>query len=220
MPDILTLEKQSQYQKIQLFEEIGTGKITLTLNDFIQLIEGEDEKIYHEALTYPVKDYLKEAQSLLILGGGDGCLLREIFKIELNIKVTLVDIDKDMVNLAMSNPKMLRLNKGSLYKTGVKIIIEDALDWVQKQAPISYDIAILDFPDPTSDKLKALYQEPFLTRVKNILKDKGIISIQAGGRNWEPTYVAIEKVFDNCNIYRYKMPTLGSGIICWGIRHG
>lgn len=220
MPDILTLEKQSQYQKIQLFEEIGTGRITLTLDRFIQLIEGDNEKIYHEALAYPVKDYLKDAQNLLILGGGDGCLLREMFKIKPDVKATLVDIDKDVINLSMSNPKMLRLNKGSLYKTGVKIITENALDWVQRQAPLSYDIAILDFPDPTSDKLRLLYQEPFLTDVKNILKDKGIISMQAGGRNWESTYVAIEKVFNNCNIHRYKMPTLGSGIICWGIKHG
>jgi len=209
MSDTLVLEKQTDYQKIQLFEEQGTGKTTFCLDGYIQLFEGEDERIYHKALTEPAFRLNPKAKDFLILGGGDGCVARELLKLNPKAKITLVDIDKEVVELSMKDERLLRINQNSL--NYCKLYYEDALSWVPKCRG-KYDVIILDFPDSTNPELKKLYAEEFISQVAKLLRPKAVISIQVG-QNPISTCNILYKLLGNFKLHEYQMPNLGIGYV-------
>lgn len=210
--DKLILERQTDYANIKLFEEIGTGKLALTLDSHIQFIEGADEEIYHKALSSPIREHISQIKKIVILGGGDGLLARELLAINPRLKITLVDIDKEMVSLCKTYPKIKKMNRDSLSK--INIVIADALKWVLKQN--KFDAVIADFPDPHTNELKELYSQSFLENIKTILKKAGIFVIQASN-TWINTYFNVEQIFKKAYIVNYVMPTMGEAKIVWSI---
>ena len=211
--DKLILEKQTDYANIRLFQEIETGKLALTLDSYVQFLEGEDEREYHKALALPIREYLSKIRKIVILGGGDGLLARELLTIDTMLKITLVDIDKEMVSLCKTYPKIKKMNQDSLSK--IEVVIADALKWVLKQKN-KFDAVIADFPDPHTEKLKELYSQSFLGNIKAILKKAGIFVIQASN-TWINTYFNTEQVFKKAYIINYVMPTMGEAKIVWSI---
>jgi len=215
--DKLLLQKHSTWQRIQLFEEIPTGRITLALNNFVQFLEGDDERAYHEALVAPVKAELKGKARLAVLGGGDGLAARELLKLGLELDIMLVDIDREVVQLCRSHPRIRRINQESLDK--IKIVICDAKVWVLAQRQNSFDAVIADFPDPTTEELKKLFNPHFFKDIRRILKNGGIFTIQAGS-NWIETYFNCQSIFWNVAKIDYLMPNLGKGQIIWARKDG
>jgi len=209
MSDTLVLEKQTPYQKIQLFKELLTDKTTLSLDGFIQLFEGEDERIYHKALTQPAFKLNPKAEDFLVLGGGDGCVAREILKLNPKAKITLVDIDKELVEFCKKDERLTRINQNSL--NNCRLYYEDALIWVPRCKEKS-DMIILDFPDPTTTELKKLYAEEFLSQVVKLLGPKAVISIQSGQN---PILICniLYKLLHTFVLHDYQMPTLGLGYV-------
>ncbi|MCD6429367.1 hypothetical protein J7L09_01595 [bacterium] len=197
----LIFEKQSKYAKIQLFEDIEDKHLTLSLDGFVQFEEGENEQTYHRALTIPVVAHLKNLKKVAILGGGDGLAARNLFQVKPDLDITLVDIDEEVVNLCRTHPRIKKINQGSLDK--VKIIIADAKKWVLKTKD-KFSAVILDFPDPTSKELEALYTVSFYRDVNNILDEEGIVSIQAGN-NWIRTFSNAFKVFRDVRLLNYSI---------------
>ena len=197
----LIFEKQSKYAKIQLFEDTEDKHITLSLDGFVQFEEGENEQTYHRALTTPVIAHLKNIKKVAILGGGDGLAARNLLQVKPDLDITLVDIDEEVVNLCRTHPRIKKINQGSLDK--VKIIIADAKKWVLETKD-KFSAVILDFPDPTSKELEALYTVSFYKDVNNILDEEGIVSIQAGN-NWIRTFSNAFKVFRDVRLLNYSI---------------
>ncbi|OQX87779.1 MAG: hypothetical protein B6D55_02400 [Candidatus Omnitrophica bacterium 4484_70.2] len=197
----LIFEKQSKYAKIQLFEDAEDKHLTLSLDGFVQFEEGENEKAYHEALTTPVIAYIENIKKVAILGGGDGLAARNLLQVRPDLDITLVDIDEEVVNLCRTHPRIKEINQGSLDK--VKVIIADAKKWVLETKD-KFSAVILDFPDPTSKELEALYTVSFYRDVNNILNEEGIISIQAGN-NWIKTFSNAFKVFRDVRLLNYSI---------------
>lgn len=209
--DRLILEKETKYQTIGIFEDLEDKRLTLTLDKFVQFVEGEDERMYHQTLANPVKENLSNIKRVAILGGGDGLLARELLNINPDLDIVLVDMDSEVVNLCKTYPRIKEINQGSLDR--IKIIISDAKIWVLEQGK-EFDAVIADFPDPNSEELKTLYSQPFLDNIKNILKKEGIFTTQVGLR-WVATYLNVESVFGAAHIIEYVMPTLGKAVIVW-----
>ena len=199
--DKIIFEKQSKYAKIQLFEDIEDKHITLCLDGFVQFEEGENEQTYHRVLTIPIMAHLKNIKKVAILGGGDGLAARNLLQVKPRLNITLVDIDKDVVDLCRKHPKIVKINEGSLDK--VNIIICDAKVWVLATEE-KFDAVICDFPDPTNKDLEALYTVGFYRNISRILKDNGIVSIQAGN-NWIKTFNNAMIVFKEVRCLRYSM---------------
>ena len=153
---------QTKYQAIR-FYETEDKKIILTLNRFVQFIEGEDEQIYHTNLIVPALAINPDAKKFLILGGGDGLAARTILQHKPDADITLVDLDEKVVDLFRTHPRLKELNEGSLDKCNV--YIADVLYWVPRHSALHFDVIICDLPDPTSQILKKLYSEYFLRDV-------------------------------------------------------
>jgi spermidine synthase len=107
--DPIVYSKTSQYQHIVITHFKPLDEIRLFLNGNLQLC-STDEARYHESLVHPAMALAPARSRVLILGGGDGCALREVLKYPDVDQITLVDLDPAMTTLAATHPLLSRLN--------------------------------------------------------------------------------------------------------------
>lgn len=167
--------KSSRYQRITITSDKQSNK--LYLNGNLQFSTA-DEYRYHEALVHPVFTLRPVVRRVLILGGGDGCAVREILKYPSVKKITLVDLDPEMTSLFRNNPMLSKVNGNSLNSSKVSVFNEDAFVWLQKNKEL-YDIAIVDFPDPSNYSIGKLYTTSFYETLKRSLYRDGQVVIQS-----------------------------------------
>ena len=108
--DPIVYSKTSQYQHIVITHFPPLDETRLFLNGNLQLC-STDEARYHESLVHPVMSLAKVKSRVLILGGGDGCALREVLKYNGVKEVMLVDLDPAMTQLAATHPLLTRINQ-------------------------------------------------------------------------------------------------------------
>ncbi|WP_017733093.1 polyamine aminopropyltransferase [Nafulsella turpanensis] len=174
--DKIIFSAQSKYQKVV---------ITQWQDDYWLFINGNqqlstlDEAMYHEPLVHPAMKLQQQAKRVLVLGGGDGCAVREILKYSSVEEVKLVDLDPLMTDLGMNHPVLKELNQGALLNPKVEIINADGFIFLQQDSAY-YDVIILDFPDPNNAELARLYSEEFYRMVHRRLKKNGVMVTQAG----------------------------------------
>jgi len=159
-----------------------------------------DEVIYHNALVHPLMDTLLEKKSILILGGGEGATAREILRWNGVEAVTMVDYDKELVNLMKE--KGLDWTCSSLYNRKLRLIYNDAWDYMNKTKNI-YNGIIIDLTDPdlTQEKWMPLLHNAFL----NIRRSQGGIVMNAGMYlPWKTdTLKLIKDMIENlCSLYK------------------
>jgi spermidine synthase len=199
-------------QVIRIYEAEDGNQI-LTLNTFAQFKEGQDESIYHKTITDEAFKLNPNAQRILILGGGDGLVARNVRRINPEAQIILVDYDKILVEFFSTRSRFVELNENSLHFC-TKYYVDARLwikDWKEK-----FDIIILDLPDPTNLDLKKLYQEGFYRNVCKLLTSKGVISIQVRlDLRWEVARY-IQKILKNYTIKIYEMQWMGEGSIILG----
>ncbi|MBF0594362.1 MAG: hypothetical protein HQL22_05275 [Candidatus Omnitrophica bacterium] len=139
------------------------------------------ERIYHEAFAHvPVSVLGRVPQRVLILGAGDGLLLREILKYSQVKSVILVDIDPKVVEIFKFNPDLSRLNDHSLLDPRVQIITGDAYQYVRHTRE-KFDMVFCDFPNPDDYDLAKLYSREFYTFARQTLLSDGMLVLDAPG---------------------------------------
>ena len=102
----------TQYQHIVMTHYKPLNETRLFLNGNLQLC-SLDEARYHEPLVHPAMNLVPQRKKILILGGGDGCALREVLKYKDVEQVMLVDLDPDMTQLAMEHPQLIEINNNA-----------------------------------------------------------------------------------------------------------
>jgi len=115
---------------------------------------------------------------VLILGGGDGLAAREVLRYPAVASVTLVDLDGEMTRLFTGNDMLRGLNGGALADPRVRVINADAFIWLQA-ARETFDVAIVDFPDPHNFSLGKLYSRTFYRLLRSRLAPDGLAVVQA-----------------------------------------
>jgi spermidine synthase len=118
---------------------------------------------------------------VLVLGGGDGLAVRELLRYPDVERITLVDLDAAMTDLARTTPWLRDLNGGSLDSPKVEIVHEDAFVWLAEASPrpAAYDVAIVDFPDPNNFALGKLYTVRFYKLLRAMLSDRAKVAVQS-----------------------------------------
>ena len=174
--DKIIYSAQSKYQKVV---------ITQWEDDYWLFINGNqqlstlDETMYHEPLVHPAMKLQQQPKKVLVLGGGDGCAVREILKYPSVEEITLVDLDPLMTDLGKNHPVLKNLNKEALWNEKVQVVNADGFIFLQKDTSY-YDVIILDFPDPNNVELGKLYSQEFYQMVHRRLKKYGVMITQAG----------------------------------------
>jgi spermidine synthase len=174
--DKIVFQTETQYQKIVMTQ--WQDNYSLFINGNLQL-SSFDEYMYHEPLVHPVVNVVENKKRVLVLGGGDGCAVRELLNYKDIEEITLVDLDPKMTELAKENELFLEMNKGALNHQKVTIKHEDAFQFLEHNK-ILYDVIIIDLPDPNNVDLNKLYTREFYFLCSQRLTKSGAIITQAG----------------------------------------
>ncbi|MCF6766339.1 polyamine aminopropyltransferase [Thiotrichales bacterium 19S3-7] len=211
----ILFENKSDFQHLVIFENPHFGRV-MALDGIIQTTE-KDEFIYHEMLTHTPIIAHGNAEDVLIIGGGDGGILREVLKHSSIKRVTLVEIDKQVID--MCTQYFPNHSNGAFEDPRVNIVIDDGLAYVN-HTKNQYDIIISDSTDPIGPG-EALFTNDFYQGVYNCLKDNGIFVCQNGVSFFqldEVTQTAnrLKPLFKDVSFYNAAVPTYVGGIMTFG----
>ena len=208
---IITSQK-SKFQNILIFDSKYFGRI-LTLDKVIQITEF-DHFYYSEMLSHiPIFTHGK-VKRVLIIGGGDGAIAHEVLKHNSIKEVFICEIDQDVINLSIKYLK--KINFGSLKNPKVKIIIEDAAQFIKRNNFKNYfDLIIADRPDPIGPG-KNLFKIKFYKDIKNALSNSGIAVFQNGvpffqKKELKDTMKHLKSTFNYSGVYLTVVPTYIGG---------
>jgi len=139
------------------------------------------EEIYHEYFAHvPIILQDHVPKNVLILGGGDGLLLRELLKHDEIQNIKLVDLDKEIVELAKTHPVLRTLNQDAFDDPRVLVNIGDAYQYM-RHCNEEYDAIYMDFPDPNDYNVSKLYSHEFYQFIKKCLSPDGYAVFDATG---------------------------------------
>ncbi len=212
--DKVVYSEQSKYQKIVLTE--WKDEHWLYLNGNLQFC-SLDEKMYHEPLVHPIMQLHPNPQRVLILGGGDGCAVRELLKYEQVQKIDMVDLDPKMTELGSKHPTLIEINKGSMHSEKLSIYNKDAYIHLEANLDAFYDVIIADLPDPRNIELGRLYSHEFYTLCHRKLRPNGLIITQAGSPYFATNaFNCIDKTIQSAGFNTVKMHNQVLSMGEWG----
>ena len=192
-PDKVIFSKQTKYQKITItkskdhhFLYLNSGKQLCTLDEFL----------YHEPLVHPAMLLNKHPKSVLVMGAGDGCAIREVLKHQSVDSIFLVDLDKEMTNVGADHDIFRALNNDAYHSEKITVINADAFTWLENSTRY-FDVIICDFPDPKNLELSRLYSKQFYQFCYERLRLNGVVVTQASSPFYMTNaYRCIEKTID------------------------
>ncbi|XP_052074843.1 spermidine synthase-like isoform X1 [Mytilus californianus] len=166
-------KERSEYQEIFVFKSKSFGNV-LVLDGVIQITE-RDEFAYQEMIANLPLNCHPNPQKVLIVGGGDGGVVREVLKHPSIQKVVLCEIDEKVVEVSK---KYLPHLAQSFDNPRMELFIGDGIQYM-KDHKNEFDVIITDAPDPIGPAV-GLYEEDYYNNMKNALNpDFGIICCQA-----------------------------------------
>lgn len=205
--------RTTPYQRIVVTR--GVADFHLFLNGNLQFHSG-DEYRYHEALVHPAMASAPRRRRVLVLGGGDGLALREIFRYDDVEHVTLVDIDPAMTDLGTTFPLLATLNEQAYADDRLQVVHEDALVWLESPCE-PFDVAIIDFPDPSTFAIGKLYSTSFYRRLVERLTPEAMVAIQCTSPLTAPkSFWCVARTVESVGLrvrpYHASVPSFGE----WG----
>ena len=209
------LREKTDHADLVIFENPVFGRI-LALDGIVQLTEA-DEPVYHEMLTHVPLLTHENPTSVLIVGGGDGGILREVMKHSSVQKVVLVEIDPSVIEL--SKEYFPKVSNGAFDDPRLQIVIQDASQYV-KSTEESFDIIICDSTDPVGPGA-VLFTSEFYGDCKGLLNKDGIFVNQNGVPFLQKdelalTYQNRSPHFKHVGFYVAPVPTYVGGFMAFG----
>ncbi|MGP1929021.1 MAG: polyamine aminopropyltransferase [Arsenophonus sp. ER-BJ3-MAG3] len=172
--NILYHNKTDYYQDLIIFENAKMGRI-MAINNVVQTTE-RDEFIYHEMMVHVPLFTHGYTKKVLIIGGGDGGILREVCRHKYLESITMVEIDANVVKFC--NQYLPNHNAGSYNDPRFKLIIDDGLNFI-KSTKKKFDLIISDCTDPIGPG-ERLFTSDFYQGCVNCLNKNGILVAQNG----------------------------------------
>lgn len=155
---------ETKFQKIELLQTAQFGNVLL-LDDVTQVAERADWQ-YHEPMAhFPLLAH-SNPKDVLVIGGGDGGILREILKHKMVERVDFVELDEEVV--AFSKQYLSGVNGGAFDDPRVHMHFRDGRAFVEEKAH-QYDAIVMDMTDPFGPS-RMLYTHEFFSAIKDIMK--------------------------------------------------
>jgi spermidine synthase len=178
----ILFSENSRYQKIEVYQTKTQGRM-LVLDGIIQLTE-KDEFTYQEMMAHlPLMSH-PDPKEVLVIGGGDGGVLREIARHETVRRIDYCEIDEMVIEVSK---KFLPGLAQGFRDPRVKGYIEEGSQFLKKKS-CEYDVIIVDSSDPVGPG-ETLFEKPFFQRARNALKPGGIVAAQGESYFLHPDYV-------------------------------
>jgi spermidine synthase len=215
--DKVYFESKTEHQHLMIFHNAALGRI-MVLDGVVQTTE-KDEFVYHEMLAHVPLLAHGYAKQVLIVGGGDGAMLREVLKHETIERVTMVEIDHAVIDMAKTYfPKH---SQGAFDNPRANIVIADGMDFV-RDTEQTFDVVISDSTDPIGPG-EILFSDNFYAQCKRILNPGGVLVTQNGVAFFQleevqTTARRMSRYFSDTTFYSAAVPTYYGGIMtfAWG----
>lgn len=202
---------QSEFQRIDVFDSKEFGRF-LTLDGYMMLTE-KDEFIYHEMITHIPMAVHPGVKKVLVIGAGDGGVIRELTRYAGVEHIDMVEIDPLVVEVCR---KYLPQTACRLDDPRVSIHYEDGLKYI-RSVENEYDLIIVDSTDPFGPG-EGLFTREFYGNCYKALREDGIMVNQHESPFYEDDAVAMQRAhkrivesFDISKVYQAHIPTYPSG---------
>ena len=201
---------QSDFQKVEVVETAEMGR--LLANDGMIMVTEKDEFIYHDMISHVPLYTHPNPENILVIGGGDGGTVREVLKHESIKKITMVEIDKMVVEVSQ---KYIPQTSLELENPKLNLIIDDGIEFVKKTGE-KFDIVLVDSSEPMGPATP-LFSLDFYKDVKRCLNERGIVVSQGESpcydMKMQKTLVRIfSEVFPKVHLYNYCNMTYPGGL--------
>lgn len=174
--EVLTSGKTA-FQEYEIFVSPQWGKV-LILDNRLQCAE-KDEFVYHEALVQPALLAHPEPRRVLVVGGGEGATLREVLRHPGVEAAVMVDLDRELVDICRQ--WLPEFHQGAFTDPRAELVFADGRAWLADQQDASFDVIILDLPEPLEEgPALLLFTREFYRLLQNKLAPKGVASLQSG----------------------------------------
>lgn len=208
-------DSKTDHQRLVVLENPRFGRV-LTLDGVVQTTEG-DNAIYHEMLTHVPLFAHGAAKRVLIIGGGDGGMAREVLRHSTVEHVTMVEIDAGVVDF--SKTYLPSLSNGAFDDPRLELVIADGAAFV-RETDQKYDVMIVDSTDPIGPG-EVLFTDTFYGHARNCLNEDGILVTQNGvpfmqGDELTNTLRAFKALFSDWGCYTATVPTYAGGPMAFG----
>lgn len=202
---------QSEFQRIDIFDSKEFGRF-LTLDGYMMLTE-KDEFIYHEMITHVPMAVHPNPKNILVIGAGDGGVIRELTRYESVDNIDIVEIDELVVEVCK---KYLPTTACRFDDKRVNIFYEDGVKFIRR-CENKYDVIIVDSTDPFGVG-EGLFTKEFYGSCFKALHNDGIMVNQHESPFYDEDAVAMQRShkritesFPISKVYQAHIPTYPSG---------
>ena len=207
-------EQKTPFFHLIIFENSQFGRV-MALDGVIQTTES-DEHVYHEMLTHVPLFAHGNAEQILIIGGGDGGILRETLKHPVQ-SATMVEIDRAVIDV--SQRYLPNHSAGAFDDKRLNLVIDDGARFVTTDSGF-YDVIIVDSTDPLGPG-EVLFTQEFYQGCHQRLKPGGILVTQNGvpflqKQELQNSHQRLSKVFQDVTFYTAAVPTYAGGLMTLG----
>lgn len=201
---------KTDFQELQMLETEEWGNM-LVLDDMVMTTE-KDEFVYHEMVAHVPLFTHPNPKRVLVVGGGDGGVIREVLKHQSVEKATLVDIDGKVIEYSK---KFLPSIAGSLEDSRVEVLVDDGFMYIAKSNR-EFDVIMVDSTEPVGPAVN-LFSQGFYAGISRALKDDGIFVAQTDNPWFKADLIHqvfhdVKDIFPVTKLYTANIPTYPSGL--------
>lgn len=201
---------RSEFQTIDIIETELFGKV-LALDSVFQT-SVRDEYYYHEMIVHPALTTAPRIANVLVIGGGDGGTVREVLSYPEVERVTLVEIDRMVVEVCREHLPEIGKAWGD---SRLSLRFEDGIAYVAKYEGEPFDVIIVDGPDPIG-AAAGLFESSFYQNCRRRLSENGVLALQSESphimqEQFSQIMRNVRAVFPRVRPYLSPVPIYASG---------
>ncbi|MDK2778086.1 MAG: polyamine aminopropyltransferase [Pseudomonadota bacterium] len=206
-------EVKTEHQHLEIVETPFMGRVML-LDGVVQTTE-KDEFIYHEMMVHVPLFAHPDPKRVLIIGGGDGGIVREVMRHKNIEHVTQVEIDASVVE--MCKEYFPRHSQGAFDDVRLNLVIADGKEFVAN-CKEKFDVIISDSTDPIGPGEVLFTSDFYADEKNNCLAEGGIMVAQNGvpfmqGEEISNTYTRLSRLYNDTSFYVMPVPTYVGGFM-------
>ncbi|KMK78221.1 polyamine aminopropyltransferase [Alkalihalobacillus pseudalcaliphilus] len=202
--------EKTDFQQLDVVETEEFGNMLLL--DGMVMTTEKDEFVYHEMVAHVPLFTHPNPKHVLVVGGGDGGVIREVLKHPSVEKATLVEIDGKVIEYSK---KFLPSIAGALDDARVDVQVADGFMHIA-ESENAYDVIMVDSTEPVGPAVK-LFEKGFYVGIAKALKEDGIFVAQTDNPWFHQALITqvyndVKEIFPITNLYTANIPTYPSGL--------
>lgn len=202
--------EQTPFQKLDMIDTEEFGHM-LTLDGMVMTTE-RDEFVYHEMVAHVPMFTHPNPKHVLVVGGGDGGVIREVVKHPEVEKVTLVEIDGLVIE---TSKEYLPSIASAFSHPKVETIVGDGFMHIAESRN-AYDVIMVDSTEPVGPAVK-LFEKGFYEGISRALKEDGLFVAQTDNPWFKADLIRqvfsdVSEIFPSTSLYTANIPTYPSGL--------